>query len=57
MKKYIQPTMLTVIVGTKNVLCGSQRINSSNGLNYGGVDHNGSKEAESRRAWNEYEGE
>ena len=57
MKKYIQPTIQIVIVGTKNVLCGSQYINSSNGLNYGGVDHNGSKEAESRRAWNEYEGE
>jgi hypothetical protein len=58
MKKiYLQPSTEMVILGTTTIICGSQDITSDNGIDYGGVDEDGTKDPASRRQRNEWEDE
>lgn len=47
-KTYIQPSIMTAYIGTMNIICGSQDITSSKGINYGGVDGDGTIDPDSR---------
>lgn len=45
-KQYIKPSMIEVTVGSMQMLSGS--VKGSNGIGYGGVDHNGTVDPASR---------
>ena len=47
-KKYISPTAKTAETGKEEIMAASG-VSSSKGISYGGVDEEGTKEAESRR--------
>ena len=49
MKKiYLKPSMEVVIMGTTTMICGSQDITSTLGIDYGGIDISGEKDPASR---------
>jgi hypothetical protein len=48
-KTYLQPSVVVAQMETMMVVCGSQDITSDNGIDYGGVDEDGSKDPASRR--------
>ena len=55
-KVYMQPAVVMVETRTAMMICGSQDITSDKGINYGGVDEEGTKDPSSRRyrdAWDE----
>ena len=57
-KTYIQPQIEVAIIGTMNIICGSKDVNSSKGINYGGVDEDGTIDPASRSyqdTWDEEE--
>ena len=50
MKKiYLQPSTEMVSIGTVSMVCDSQDITSDNGITYGGVDEDGTKDPSARR--------
>ncbi|MBQ8066063.1 MAG: hypothetical protein IJ200_10465 [Prevotella sp.] len=55
-KGYMTPTTMMVAVGTEMLLAGSG-VQSDNGISYGGVDEDGSKEPGARRRRNVWDGE
>ena len=48
-KTYVQPLMLVAELETVAMVCGSQSLKSDNGITFGGVDEEGTKDPESRR--------
>jgi hypothetical protein len=55
-KVYMQPAVVMVQTRPAMMICGSQDITSDKGINYGGVDEEGTKDPSSRRyrdAWDE----
>lgn len=59
-KTYLQPSTEMVIIGTTTMICGSQGVTSDKGIDYGGVDEDGTKDPSSRRQqdiWEEEEEE
>ena len=56
-KKYMQPSTKMVIIGTTIMLCGSQSITSDKGIDYGGVDEEGTKDPASRKYHDVWEDE
>lgn len=46
---YIQPTTETVMVRQTMMICGSKDITSDKGIDYGGVDEEGTIDPEARR--------
>ena len=45
----MKPSILTVRTTPATMLCGSQDVKSDNGINYGGIDEEGSKDPASRQ--------
>ena len=45
-KTYIKPKALVCKINTELVIAGSEDIKSNNGINYGGVDEEGTKDPE-----------
>ena len=55
-KVYMQPAIEMVMTRPATMICGSQDITSDKGIDYGGVDEEGTKDPSSRRyrdAWDE----
>ena len=55
-KVYMQPAVVMAETRPAMMICGSQDITSDKGINYGGVDEEGTKDPSSRRyrdAWDE----
>ncbi|MBR6189977.1 MAG: hypothetical protein IKQ59_13665 [Prevotella sp.] len=48
-KTYLQPSVMVHYIGPKTIICGSQDITSDQGITYGGVDDDGTKDPASRR--------
>ena len=58
-KTYMQPQIEVAIMRAMSIICGSDDIKSSKGIDYGGVDENGTKDPDSRRVdyWEDEEDE
>lgn len=55
---YLKPSMVVIITEMATMICGSKDITSNKGINYGGVDEEGTKDPSSRRQrdlWEEEE--
>ena len=54
-KTYIQPLTEVVRMGTMSFICASKGVTSNNGIDYGGVDEDGSKDPSANRfkAWDD----
>lgn len=55
-KTYIEPVIDIDSMEAETFICASQGVTSGNGIGYGGVDENGSKDPASRRefsVWDE----
>ena len=48
-KTYLQPSTMMEDMEAEAFICGSESITSNNGITYGGVDENGTKDPASRR--------
>ena len=48
-KTYLQPSVMVEYIGTATIICASQDITSDQGITYGGVDEEGTKDPASRR--------
>ena len=48
-KKYLEPTIESIHVEATMMICGSNNISSDIGINYGGVDEDGTKDPSSRK--------
>ena len=56
-KEYMQPSTEMVMTRTAMMICGSQDITSDQGIDYGGVDEEGTKDPSSRRRRDVWEDE
>lgn len=58
-KEYMQPSVMMVQTRLAMIICDSQGITSDKGIDYGGVDEDGTKEPAARRysVWNDEEEE
>lgn len=59
-KQYLQPSLVIVQVKTAELICNSQDIISDLGIDYGGVDEDGTETVDSRRhqtVWDDEEEE
>lgn len=54
-KVYFKPSIKMVIMNKRLILCASTDITSNNGITYGGVDEEGSKDPESRHQYDIWE--
>lgn len=56
-KDYSQPSIAMEQANLEMIICGSQSITSDNGITYGGVDEEGTKDPSSRKRWSEWDDE
>ena len=56
-KEYMQPSTEMVMTRPAMMICGSQDITSDQGIDYGGVDEEGTKDPSSRRRRDVWEDE
>ena len=54
-KTYIEPSVEMDGMEPETIICGS--VTSAMGIDYGGVDENGTKDPASRRQWDAWENE
>lgn len=46
---YLQPSVTEIVAKPLSIVCGSQDITSDKGIDYGGVDEEGTKDPSARR--------